>query len=202
MKRIIYASVVLLILLGFGPADAMALGLGFYGQAAGGKGEFEYEDYGTEFDVDTSHGGIGIVLDTNVSQNRLFNYRLNIGFENFDLEAEDGGETLELDSFVIDQDFGFGFATQNMRVWAGPEIRISWSEGDLNSWDYKLFGFGLGPVAGINFNFGNNITLGLKGGILGLGYAGEAESNGVSYDTEANESIVFINAALIFRLNE
>ena len=129
MRKLIYGLVLLLLTLSGG--RAFALGLGFYGTVQGGSGSWELENQsGFTFyddDGDTERFGIGFTLDTAVARNKLFNYRLNIGPERFDIDFDNsGGATAELYGLAADNTFGFGvMRTEKVRLWAGPRVRIA-----------------------------------------------------------------------------
>ena len=59
--------------------QALAIGKGFYIQGGSGSADWttEFDESGFKFDesADTSHFGVGFVLDTATDIDRLFNYR-------------------------------------------------------------------------------------------------------------------------------
>lgn len=148
------------------------------------------------------------MLDTAVAKNRVFNCRLGLGFERKNYEDEDG-DTLEIDNFVIENDFGFGVVrTPKIRFWLGPEIKIASGSGyvdtDLDEdVDDNLVSVGIGPVLGLNFHAGKLVTRGIKTGLLFESFVGRGEhkTRDDAVDFTGNDSYFFINFAIIFRTN-
>jgi hypothetical protein len=191
--------------------SALAGGFGFYVQGGGGNAEWDADDLGGDFDFEsnTGHAGLGAVYDSNVSRNTLFNYRISFGYESAVHDPDNAWDKIKLHSYVLDQDFGFGlYRTENMRFWIGPEIRISYSQGspeDDDDLEFKLWGFGVGPVAGINFHVSRRVSLGLKAGLLSIGYAGKLADDRDRFDDEVykmNEGYAFFNFSVLFRFGE
>ncbi|MDT8318386.1 MAG: hypothetical protein RQ824_10435, partial [bacterium] len=177
MKRILTINfLAVFFLCSFFSADAMALGIGLNLTGGGGVTEWEIkQDYSPhnkyDEDVDVARGGLGFILDTTVAKNSLFNYRFNIGSEAVEYDI-DGGGSFETKGWFMAHDFGFGIIKKkNLRLWAGPELRLSYSQGELeNNNNIKLYmaTIGIGPVVGLNLNFRKNITLALKVGALSM----------------------------------
>jgi hypothetical protein len=198
MKKLMLSLAVLLLL--FAPAgQALAVGLGGYLEWAGGGGEFEYE-FSSDFDVDAEAAGFGFVLDTDLSGTGDFSYRLNVGLERLDLE-DDFGDTLELGGLVIGNTFGFTLArSPDLRWWAGPQIRLGFYGGELESdpvTDYGLVSLGFGAVTGVNFMTGK-ACISTSLGLLATGYAGEADGRFTNEDFDGTTTTVFLNVALLF----
>ncbi len=191
------------------PGQAHAFGLGGYASIGGGTAEYEAESAGgtTEVDLDSVIKEFGFVMDTNLAMDRLFNYRVNLGYQM--VEHENGASPIELEGFVLNQDFGFAvMRNRNLRLWLGPELQLSYLSGEIDinpNWDITLYGVGLGPVVGMNFNIGRSLTLGLKGGYLFTYRQGDGEDNsggGSSFDYEVQEHLFFVNLAVLFRIND
>lgn len=212
MRRLLWTVSLGFLVCLFAASSARAVGLGFYGEVGGGNSEWELDfDSGGEedFDADTSHAGFGFVLDTAVSTDRVFNYRLNVGYDRFANELEDGGDDVDFDGLVIDNTFGFGIVrTPEVRLWIGPQIRFaaySGSPDGAEDLDITLGAFGLGPVLGLNLNVGPVATLAFELGIRWIGYAGEGEWDDGSnddFDVSISEGMLFLNAAMLFRTGE
>lgn len=190
-------------------SSASALGLGFYGSLGSGSGDLEVDpEAGTdyEFDTDNEHRSFGFVLDTAVAKDKVFNYRLQVGLDKWEEENSDTGDKFEIDGFVVENDFGFGVVRrESFRLWLGPTLRIEYGEGiynDNTDEEAAFFGIGVGPVIGVNFNFGRIFTLGLKSGYLFEGYGGAGKDlfEGDRYTISSRQ--IFINAAIIFRIND
>jgi hypothetical protein len=188
--------------------QAMAIGKGFYVHLGSGSADWttEIDDTGAEFDTssDTSHLGVGFVLDTATDIDRLFNYRFQVGYERFTDERNNTSQKLEFGSLVIDQDFGFGIVrNDSLRFWLGPELRLSISATSENNYDHVLFGIGLGPALGINFHTGSNVSLGLKGGYMIMSYGGGAAASDSNNQSDltytVDEDFLFFNFAVLWR---
>jgi len=185
--------------------QALAIGKGFYIQGGSGSADWtiENDDTGVKRDrsPDTSHFGVGFVLDTATDIDRLFNYRFQVGYESFSNEFDN--TTYDFDSLVIDQDFGFGIVRNDtLRFWLGPELRFSISAESSDNYDKALIGLGLGPALGINFHTGGNVSLGIKGGYMIMSYsgAGVADSDALSDLTySVDEDFLFFNFAVLWR---
>lgn len=168
--------------------DALATGFGLYGTF--GKGTIKFDNgWFASGSHDTSREdaefiGSGMVIDTNVARDQVFNYRLNLGYEKLTFDSDRESETDRLESTVIDQDFGMAlYKSDKTRVWIGPEQRILFSHDE--------FGLGIGPVLGINLHTSQEATVALKLGFLFSGFA-------FSGDYE-KESHAFLNLAILFR---
>jgi hypothetical protein len=183
--------------------QAMAFGNGFYFQLGSGNANWTAEDDFDrwDFDSDTSHFGVGYVMDTAAGTNRLFNYRLQLGYEQYTDRVKNSTSELRFDSFIIDQDFGFAIARNNaFRFWAGPELRFAFLGESSDGYDTSLFGVGLGPAFGIDFHSASNASMGLKGGFMIMSYDGMADDNvyGNDIDYQVNEDLVFFNFNVLF----
>jgi len=144
---------------------------------------------------------MGLVMDTNLSLENTFNYRLTIGSYNF--EIADWG--LDADGISFTNDFGFGIVTNpNFRLWLGPELKLGWAEGtDFTNWEYDLFSVGFGPVLGANFNIGSTFTIALKAAYLIQSTNGEVWIPSWGWeDFSSDEELFIIGVNLMFRLNE
>lgn len=183
--------------------QAMALGNGFYVQLGSGTADWTAEDDFDrwEFTSDTSHFGVGYVLDTAAGTSRLFNYRLQLGYERYTDTIQDSTSELQFDSFIIDQDFGFAMVRNNaFRFWIGPELRIAFLGESSDGYDTSLFGVGLGPVVGLDFRTDANVSMGFKGGFMTIAYDGTAEDtlDGNDIDYQVDEDVVFFNFTALF----
>lgn len=210
MKKFGAVTVLSMLLVGgIYSTQAMAIGKGFYLQLGSGSSSWDLEDsYGFQwsFDADTDHAGVGFVLDTAPAEDRLFNYRFQIGYEQFVRKESSTSYKMDMDSLVIDQDFGFGIVrNERIRFWIGPQLRISFSGGTpegATNYDVSLFGIGLGPVAGININTPTRLSFAFKFGIMAMSYTGVGDdtstfNNDVDYTVDENYG--FLNFAMLFR---
>jgi hypothetical protein len=188
--------------------DADALGLGGYINFSSGTSTWTADDGNSEWDIDSDRKitDLGFVLDTAVARDTLFNYRLQLGYENWE-DDNAAGEKLDLTGFVMTHDFGFGvLRTPNVRLWLGPEVKLAFVTGSPDGspdFDVSLFDFGIGPVIGANFNIGSTVTLAVKTGYLFEGFAGvgrQSSFDDITYTGRASE--IFINFAILFRIND
>lgn len=217
MKRKVIVSILAIIFcVSCLTTNAMAIGLGFNLSVGGGHTEWDIEDqyiYNTEKDEsDDTRVGIGFIFDTAVAKNSFFNYRLNIGSESVEYDFDKSGK-YETSGWFMAHDFGFAIVRKkNLRLWAGPEIRFSYSEGDLDdasvNSEINIFSVGVGPVIGLNLNFNKGITLALKAGALAMSSTGEIDVKNFlapadpDFELEGEGSCGFINVGLIFRLGD
>ena len=146
-------------------------------------------------------------MDSNLAQDRLFNYRLNVGYDKLDVEGDDWNDTtLELGGLVIDNTFGFGvLRTETFRLWLGPQVRLGFYGGETDNSGTKLeaalFAFGLAPVVGANWNLGDSFTLSLVAGYRFMGFAGGVDLSDDSDDGTFTGSgnMGFLNLSAMFR---
>jgi hypothetical protein len=131
------------------------------------------------------------------------------------MKPGEGSNTYNLEGLVIDNDFGFGIVrTKSVRLWLGPELRIAFFTGTdesstgVTQRDVSLVGVGIGPVLGVNFNIGSNLSLCLKTAYLFNSYSGSGEGKqiGATYAPDADykfkENFLLVNAALMFRIGD
>lgn len=161
----------LLVLVGLAASSASAGGVG---------GSFSYtrsetrlkdvDDVWADLDTHSDIAGFGVVFDTNLAQDRLFNYRLNASIQFVDQEVEQQGvgNSVEGTSLALDQTFGFGIVrTPEFRLFVGPSIHLGVGGMDdeidvggfEDDYDQTTFTAGIGPELGMNFNLGSHLTL-------------------------------------------
>ena len=158
-------------------ANAHAFGIGPYVEFASGSGSFNEDGgqlymTGDDGDIDVGVAGFGVVMDTNLSRNRVFNYRLSLGYNTLDYPDEIDGWRVSLDNT-----FGFGIVkTDRFRLWIGPQLHLSYGKMEIplyeNGYSYYYYdydnyfgdyydeltddvdvvGYGLGLVTGANIN--------------------------------------------------
>jgi hypothetical protein len=119
--------------------------------------------------------GIDIIFDTSVAKNRLFNYRLSIDCDTY-TDRKDYlflNYSYNVNRLVCANTFGFGFVrTQYMRIWAGPQLALSYEFKNRNNTiaDSKIFQK-IGPVVGFNFHVGDDMSISLETGFrMGFGF--------------------------------
>lgn len=214
----------LLLLIGFFLTESLAAGLGF--NVTGGKGTIEWDavnwshsgsDKDFHFDTDLASSGAGLLFDSAIGSYKVFNYRLNLGLEKGAYKIEDvyrykvdpniSGK-FETRGWFMSHDFGFKvFENRKMRLWLGPEFRISKSNGDLNkdkNYKIDITTLAIGPVLGLNLNMGKTVSLAFKIGALGTMSKGEIDNrfSGEDWDIESDSTYSFASAGIIFKLGE
>lgn len=216
MKRLLLLLLLFTGVCVFGSSQVHAAGLGFYGSAGGGTADWSVDGSSINtqnFGKDTGHLGIGLVMDTAPARDKLFNYQLNIGYDRFSNRGGSAWGSADFDGFVVSNNFGFGtMISPTTRVWFGPELRVIWTDGHPDKYkDYKihLFGFGIGPVVGMNLNYDDTHTLVLKMGYQYINYVAEGEgkfnhtTNAAdtfhSYDYDVTEKMLYVTIGFLFR---
>ncbi len=206
MKNVLVLCVCFAAALVLGTSDAGAAGFGIYGSAGSGTGDWTRNEGSlTEYDfkANAGHQGVGFMFDTAVARDSFFNYQLNLGYDKFTNKAIITGNKLDLGGLLISNSFGFGIVrTGNLRVWMGPEIRLAWPTGSKAGYDYEMFGGGIGPVIGMNFNFPGTFTVAVKVGYQFMNYTGNADSTApgvLSVDYDAKERLLYMNIGFMFR---
>ena len=209
MKRLLLLVLTLSLVCILGISSASALGLGVYYNQGWGDGEIEDDDWDSDYDWDYDDDDgfnfkfdtesdyktrmIGVMLDTNVARDSLFNYRLNISLD--ENEINFGRFKDKLDGYVMDHTFGFGvLRNQNVRLWIGPQINLSY----YNESDFDMFGIGLGPAIGVNIHAGDKVSFTIASGYkynFLFGELGDADFTG--YDGQ-----FYINFGVLFRIND
>lgn len=183
------------------PQDATAIGLG--ADVLAGFGRLKKTDdslYGgssTTTRLSESRLGVGVIYDTNVGQQQLFNYRLGISYQR--MKANTTVENIDLHGVTCDNDFGFRlFSDNDLRLWAGPEVKVEYLEGKSVSAGYRShtsgLAVGVAPVVGLNLHLNSDLSLSLKGGYMFL--------EGARIFTEWQERYGFFSLGLIYRLGE
>ena len=182
IMKSLHVAIMTVLLLAWCAPEALAAGFGFYGKF--GEGKVRYNNAAGTLRENTEFIGAGMVLDTAVARDRLFNYRLHVGYEKLKNDLE------RLESVVVDQDFGLALhRSKKSRIWLGPELRIAFSDDDI--------GIGIGPVVGVNLHAGRSTSVVLKGGVIFTDFSHRWYS---TEDFERNrESHAFLTLAILFR---
>jgi hypothetical protein len=203
MKKIIGWIVSFGMVVGFGVSSASAAGFGLYGSYGSGSatGQIDYLISPTvDFDADTKHQGGGFVLDTAVAKDSLFNYQLNLGYDEFESKVANATEKLKLSGVKVANDFGFAMVrSRQVRLWMGPEIMLAWPNGSINGVRYDLFGYGVGPVLGMNFNIPGTTTFTVKVGYQFMTYNGTVKLPSEVADITMHEKMLYVNIGILFR---
>ena len=173
------------------------------------KGSETWEDDLDGHNGDRDSSSFGLVLDTAIAKDSLFNYRLTIATE--DNEPSDGSG-LNLEGIAFTHDFGFAvYRNQYVRLWLGPELKFGFYDTVLNDGtgrdaDGGAIGWGFGPVFGVNVHVPKVVTFSASLGYHFVGfYADEYDiyQNG-SYqgfrDIDADYTgATYLNLSLLFR---
>ena len=180
-------------------APAQAIGFGGYVEYGHAEGESDFFP-----DSSTERVGVGFTLDTALATDRLFNYRLTIGYQH-GWRDFDGFGDIDSDGFTMNHAFGFGvFRNRNLRFWLGPAVRLGIDVLDVPDSGVGLdivdVTFGGGPEFGLNWNIGESMTLSTTLAYQ-LMYVGEIVDT--DFDTETFdgfEHLVTLNLSFFFRL--
>jgi hypothetical protein len=221
MRQIFTLLLLILLMAVFAINEAGAVGIGIQIPVTGsGKTKITYNsDFLLSYQADNEYefdykyaGGIGLVLDTRVARKGLFNYRLGLGYENTTYDFIDEDEAAGI--YYLDNSFGFGIVqTKIVRIWLGPQLRLALlgysREYDRFKLEVAGVGFGIGPVLGANFNFGNFITAALDLGYRSNGFSGTAKATFDTFDYLDDESDFtlsqtgfFLNLSVLFRIGD
>lgn len=185
-------------------SSAHATGFGGYLSYGNVDGSLDDVLGGIDLDYETDRFGIGMTLDTNVAKDRVFNYRLEIGYQHSWRKFDDVSSTLESDGFTINNIFGFSpYRNENVRLWLGPALRLSvdvFDNDDIEPFDdWISFGGGIGPIIGLNWHMGPRVS-----GSLSLSYQymvmGEYIDTGFGDDVfDGHEHLVTFGFSVLFR---
>jgi hypothetical protein len=205
-----------LLIIGFS-GNAYAIGLGAYSGAGTGSGDMTDEDYSNVDSTSSVHSRFGFVLDSNVAKDRLFNYRLKIGYETMSVDWKSNiteGDLYKASGLTISNTFGFGVLRNKAgRLWLGPEVKVSIMGADsqvpnTNMDSFTVIGLGIGLPVGMNLHIGNNLTIGFEGGYRYMFYPSDEfyywdnAGNYVHEDFTTEEGEIFANLLFIFRIND
>lgn len=108
---------------------------------------------------ETTRLSAGISTDSAVAKDKLFNYRMNLGYENV-RERFDGFGTFAIyNGGSFESIFGFGvYRTKLMRVWLGPSLRVASGVLDRDS----LLGSTLVSGRAIRLTAGGGLAMGIN----------------------------------------
>jgi hypothetical protein len=197
-KSIYWSGSALLAVVGLAfAAPAQAIGFGGYAEYGHAEGESDLFP-----DSSTDRWGLGFALDTNLAADRVFNYRLTVGYQNGKRKF-DGGGSIDTDGFTMNHAFGFGVVRKpGFRFWLGPAVRLSVDVLDVpvSGVDVVDLSFGAGPELGLNWNIGEGMTLSTTLAYQLL-YVGEIVDTASSTDGfDGFEHLVSLNLSFFFRL--
>lgn len=210
MKKVVALSLATFICSMVYTQNVSAFGLGLTSSVTSGTAKHTYEGNSqvsgsTDFNYETDRNSVGVVMDTNLSKDKVFNYRLGVMYEKEKLSRS--GFNYEVKGVSFDNDFGFGVVrNENLRLWLGPELRLSYLEKEWNSnTKTALVEIGVGPVVGVNFNLGSVVTLSAKAGYIFNGTAGNrtnTSASGGDTTISGTGNYPLLNFALLFRMGE
>ncbi len=217
----------LIMITGFSVSNASAAGFGMYGALGSGSADWHIDGWpdleaqppgslgypASDFKTDPEHAGGGLVFDTAVAKDKLFNYQLNLGYDAFRNKDRTDGFTLSnLRGLVVSNAFGLGIVrTSWFRMWLGPEIRLTWQTGEITvpalqmgRRNCDLIGAGIGPVLGLNLNFTGNVTIAVKAGYQWMSYYGQMETTTFDgyADVDVHERLAYVNIGFLFRSSD
>lgn len=216
MKKFLVLSAVSLMLIISLNAPAGATGIGVYGGFSYNEGKFqEYEgldDVGSAYRAKFYWAGAGLVVDTAVAKNKIFNYRMNLGIGKLWQEPISGSYNIDIEGIrgELISSFGFGIVKMSfMRMWLGPQLglRVSYIEADEFDMNFTSIFISPGAVLGFNFNIGSLFTIALDGGFrynAGLNFATLQDSSDLlNYNSEYTHGPEgFVNVSVLFRFGD
>ncbi len=199
--------------------SAMATGIGVFMQGAGGETSWETGHIAGD-SGDFIVGG-GLMLDTNLAKNEVFNYRFKLGYNRL------FGSSYELNRLSFDNCFGISprnMMGKNARFWFGPTLGFHIIFGTLpvaggSLGDLLLYGvysyfletelkvagvkLDLGLVLlGFNFNFGEHVTLTFEfGGRAGY-FIGQSKIESDAMTAGAIQYEGYTSIGVVYRLND
>lgn len=146
------------------PKPAAATGYGVYLDYALGPVKPD-TDWILPQSYETGRISAGFTVDTAVARDKLFNYRMNLGYEHINEKFNDV-TFARFNGGSFENIFGFGvYRTNLMRVWLGPSLRIA--AGVLDESDFP----GGLPGSIVNLTAGGGIAAGVN---LHTGHIGSA----------------------------
>jgi hypothetical protein len=140
---------------------AQATGMGAYVRTGSTSGTIDFDRAG-ERDVDNGSFSIGFSLDTAVGSEKVYGYKLDVGYHTLEMENAQGDTVLDVGGLELNNTFGFGLVrTRSTRIYFGPTLRFIGAVGDVRDDDSAVFiSLGLGPVIGGNHNINDAISIG------------------------------------------
>jgi hypothetical protein len=198
----------------FFPGISLSSGIGFSYISGSGKGDWKTKkdntSWGWTSKADRSSSGLGIFWDTNIGENRFFNYRLGLESRQVKYEIKNSNLKYDLDSLALLNSFGFSlWRSEHHRIWFGPQIIITKLKGFVNTnpdWKIDLLGLGIGPVLGLNLNLNSKIAFAATTSYILGDYSGDGNDNrhyiaNSSYDVD-KQGYFSLSLSLIYRFEE
>ncbi len=208
MKKFLFLIITVISIHVYSENTAHSIGLGAYIEGGGGGAFYILPSGYSERNSGQFFAGGGIMFDTSVSTNTLFNYRVGFAYnwtrattytppEYYLVNKVITPGNLDLNQIKLVNSFGFGvIRTETIRFWLGPQLIFFYNWGDTtiigvySGWNINrkdtvsVGGLGLGFVAGINFNFTGIVTLALEFGVR-VNVAGGSTYGTYSYNSSA-----------------
>jgi hypothetical protein len=166
----------------FAGNNASAIGIGAYGQYKSAS-TIMWVDYTDPININgdweetpkskRSLSGFGLLLDTAVSTDSIFNYRLQIGMGSVTLSVNgvNYNEDISLKEYHMYHSFGFGILRNDLvRLWLGPQVGLGTASGKFSypgqsDTEFEEYFASIGGVFGLNIHVSTNISLGLCAGV-------------------------------------
>jgi hypothetical protein len=215
MKTITLSGLILLVLM-LVSTQAMAVGIGIFGELGKASNARVADDSLTSSDESHRIAGLGFVVDTAVAKDTLFNYRLNLGLEkwNWGVDSLQGIATSELLRVGLYNTFGFGIVRISpIRFWVGPQVGLTVltepSQGTGTILDiFQLsdnngaFGYTVGAATGVNINIGEKFTVGADVGARRWDYY-YFNANPTQQQKQHERTFEYYgNVSVMFRIND
>jgi len=197
VPRLLLLLLLLLSLPAIVPQDVQAYGLGFGGSLATGKLKDKSDSLFGGATVTTKYDenrySVGGYFDSNLGQQRLFNYRLGVAYQAMKADADNS--EFDLKGIAVENHFGFSLhRSATVRLWAGPLVKAEYLSGDETNYGdtshESVFGIGIGPVVGLNLRLNDSLFL---AGTIGYIFQSDVEFFG-----DRRENYGFLALALFF----
>ena len=182
--------------------NANAIGFGLYTTASNsGTAEWDYPNTVNDFETDVDQKEIGIVMDTAVASDNIFNYRLQLASVKTSYERQ-GFNDIEMEGKIMTHTFGFAVVrNQTMRLWIGPQISLRDLDSKDNNLPLEIDGGGLQAAAGINLYISPSLSLtGELGYSISNNYHVDSDTAFGHLDIEEDRS--FFNVGIIYRFGD
>jgi len=194
--------------------NSFAIGIGGFIDGSRGSGEAKWDSDYNSWDNDSNAFAFGFVLDTAPTNEKFFNYRLNVGLAKQEMKDQDDNK-MKSYGIYAENIFGFAFIkNENFRWWGGPLVRVGYYTGETDSYQVGLTTikteldyaeFGVGAATGLNFKVKKVIlspSIGLRhSGWAGVGTTTTKTSYGDSTykeDITGNSTNIVANFAVLF----
>jgi len=172
------------------------MGLGVFYAAGTGDSTTRIEG-SADIDRTLHFTGSGIWMDTNISRDETFNYRLSLASGSY------GDRDAPYDSIVMIHDLGFSPArNRRSRLWVGPEIMLNFIDDSSTPESPRLFGFGMGLAIGGNVNLAKRLGFNLKAAYISQTLTGNMIIAGTRTDVTTKDGFIYTSLSLSLRFGE